>query len=94
MDPAEAASGATAMTLPTVKGTEGVNVALAAPYMIQTLGASTPFANPIVTWDFDRMRTKPPIIAAGVANGFAIKNVTAIAAATVTVMVWIDETNF
>jgi hypothetical protein len=94
MDPADAASGVTAMTLPTVKGAEGTLMALANPYMIQTVPASLASFGQLVVWDFDRPRSKPLIIAAGVANGLAIKNTLAIAAGQVTCYVLLDESNF
>lgn len=94
LDPSDAAAGATAMTLPTVKGTEGTGVLSAHAYMMQTLGASAQLNNPIAVFDFDRPRSKPLIIGAGTTNGIALKNVTAVAAATVTVVVWIDESSF
>lgn len=95
VNPADGASGATAMTLPTVKGTEAASPMYhAAPYMIQTIGASTPFNNPCLVWDFDRARSQPLIIAAGAANGIAIKNEGAVAAGTVRFTVWFDETSF
>jgi hypothetical protein len=94
LDPSDAASGATGMTLPTVKGTEGNLIAVAKPYMMQTIGASAQLQSPSVVWDFDRPRSKPLIIAAGTTNGIVIKNVTAIAGASLGVLVWIDETSF
>jgi hypothetical protein len=94
LDPADAASGATAMALPTVKGTEGTGILTAYGYLIQTIGASTIMPEPIVVWDFDRPRSKPLIIAAGAANGIAIKNGAAAAGATVQINVWLDEMAF
>lgn len=94
LDSTDAASGFTAMVLPTVKGTAGTTIGSYAPYMIQTLGASTPFVNPVAVWDFDRPRSKPFIIPAGAANGLAIMNVPAIAGGNVSFMVWADESNF
>jgi hypothetical protein len=94
LNPADSASGATCMTLPTVKGTETTIVAWASPYMMQTVGASAQLSQPTVVWDFDRLRSGPLIIAAGVANGIAIKNITAIAAATMFFNVWFDESAF
>lgn len=93
LEPGDTAT-ATAMSLPTAKGTEGTLMAIAKPYMLQTIGASTPHINPVLVWDFDRPRSKPVILAAGVTNGIAIKNVTAVAAGTVMFDVWIDEMNF
>jgi hypothetical protein len=94
LDPADSASGATAMTLPTVKGTEGTTIEFLSPAMTQTLSATPPLVQPILAVDYDRPRSKPLIIAAGVTNGICIKNVTAIAAGGVIVTVWLDESNF
>jgi hypothetical protein len=82
------------MTLPTVKGTEGSRVALAAPYLMQTVAASNQLVNPVIVWDFDRPRSKPLIIQAGVTNGIALKATTGTAGASVLVMVWLTEANF
>ena len=83
------------MSLPTVKGTEGVAIGRANPYLIQTMSATVgPPTAPLVVWDFDRPRSKPLIIAAGAANGIAVKNVTAVAGASITGTVWFDESNF
>ena len=94
LDPGDAASGATAMTLPTVKGTEGTLICRAEPYMLQTVAASMSTFGPLVVWDFDRPRSKPLIIAAGATNGICVKWGTAIAAGAITGTVWIDESNF
>lgn len=93
-DSTDATAGATGMVLPTVKGTEGTLLIRAYPYMIQTIAASAGPTNPVLVWDFDRPRSKPLIIAAGAANGIAVKNAVAIAGATVLTLVWLDETNF
>lgn len=90
----DAASGATAMTLPTVKGTEGNHMALARAYLMQTIAASAQQVNPIIVWDFDRPRSQPLIIAAGTGNGICISHQAAYAGATVQVFVWFDESNF
>jgi hypothetical protein len=94
MEPGDAAAGATAMSIPTVKGTEGATMLMSAVYMMQTIGASAQLNEPVLVWDFDRPRSKPLIIAAGATNGIAIKNVTAVAAGTVYFNVWLDETSF
>lgn len=94
LNPAASAAGATAQSVPTAKGTEGSHIAIARPYLIQTIGASTPFTNPIVVWDFDRLRAEPLIIAAGSTNGICVSNQAAYAGATVSIMVWFDETSF
>jgi len=94
LDVADAPSGASAMSLPTAKGTEGTLLSLIKPYMMQTIGASAQLNQPILVWDFDRPRSKPLVIAAGTPNGIAIKNATAIAGASVAITVWIDESSF
>jgi len=94
LDPSDAAAGATAMTLPTVKGTEGALLWGGTALYEQTLTAGNQWVQPFAVWDFDRPRSKPPIIAAGVANGVALKQLTAIANATVSVVVLLDESNF
>jgi hypothetical protein len=94
LEPGDAASGATVMSLPTVKATEGNTIHIASVYMMQTIGASTPLLQPIMVWDFDRPRSKPLIISAGTTNGLCIKNVNAIAAGTLHCNVWFDETSF
>jgi hypothetical protein len=83
-DGSDAASGATAMDLPTVKGTEGAFIDAAVSMLIQTVPTGGPGqASLIAEWDFDQLRMKPPRIAAGAANGIALKNTTGAAAATV-----------
>lgn len=94
LEQGEVASGATAMTLPTAKGTEAALIAVAKPYLMQTLAASAQLNQPIVVWDFDRPRSKSLVINAGAANGIAIKNVNAVAGASIGVMVWLDESSF
>lgn len=84
-DPADAASGLTAMTLPTVKGTEGV--ALDVRGILTHATVATVGLNPIADLDYTMERTKGLWIAAGAANGLALKNVTASATTTVLVTV-------
>lgn len=92
LDTSDGASGCTALTLPTNKGTEDVLIAQAHPYFIQTIGASTPIAGPAVVWNFDGPRIKPLLIALGTSNGIAIKNTAAYAGANVNIIVYLDET--
>lgn len=92
LDTSDAASGATAMTLPTVKGTEAAALHLGAHAFMQT----TPVAGGDLTlfdWDCDRLKVKPWRIPAGVANGIAVKMVSGIAAATAQVNVEFFEAN-
>jgi len=94
LDTSDAAAGATCMSLPTAKGTETTPIAFGTVDWMQTVTASNPFAQPVFVLDFDRPRSKPLIIPAGAANGIAVKCITAVAAATVWVNVFIDESNF
>lgn len=94
LDTSDSSSGATAMQLPTAKGTEGAFVGGGNAYLMQTAGASTPQVQPLWVWEFDRPRSKSLIIAAGTANGIAVKNLTAHAAGGVRINVWFDESNF
>jgi hypothetical protein len=92
-DSTDAASGATGMTLPTAKGTETTHYVGVTAGFIQTVptgGLNTL----ILDIDFDKLRIKCPRIPAGTANGFAIKNTTAIAAATVFPVIDFVEANF
>jgi hypothetical protein len=92
-DPADAASGATAMTLPTVKGTETTNVMTTTAMFLQALPA-TASGLQVLDLDFTRNRQKSLVIAAGTANGIAVKLLLAIAAGGVTINAEIAEANF
>jgi len=94
LDPADAASGATAMTLPTAKGTEGVALWLGTFSLMQTHAASTPQNQPLAVIDFERPRSKALKIAAGTANGIALKLTVGNAGASINVVAWLDEANF
>lgn len=94
LDPADGGAGMSAMTLPTAKGTETSVMWSGAVYMMQTIAASAALASPLVVIDFDKLRSKPLTIAAGTSNGIAIKNTAAVAAGTLRVTVWADESTF
>jgi hypothetical protein len=97
MDTQDSASGATAMTLPTVKGTEGVALWRASSSLTQTVAtqAAGTENTKILDIDFDMlMRGKPPRIAAGTSNGICLKQVTGAAAATVYVVATISELSY
>lgn len=96
LDTGDAASGATGMTLPTAKGTEGVVIETQLGYLVQTLGASlgVPQATLLADFDFRGPRQKSLRIPAGTANGIAVKNVNANAGASVVVVAEIVEANF
>jgi hypothetical protein len=89
-DTADAAAGATAMTLPTAKGTEGVLV-----YAQGVIWGTAALLSqkPEFVWT-QQPNTKPLLIAAGTSNGIAIKNITGVATATAIVTVEFVETNF
>jgi|SRR4051812_32911289 hypothetical protein len=96
LDTVDAASGATAMTLPGVKGTETTTVDIAAGYFAQTIAASlgVPQSSAVFTWDYDRRRVKAIRIPAGASNGLAVKIRAATAGATIHVAAYIRERNF
>lgn len=93
LDPSDAASGATAMTLPSTKGTLGVNIANATQFATQTVATAGGGAAPII-YDFDGPRRKPLIIAAGTSNGIALVSSPAMANAQVMVNIYFDETSW
>lgn len=90
-DNGDAASGATAMTLPTVKGTEGAQLdSLAFP-----LVAATTAGQPSPIWEWNQsVIGKPYIIPAGTANGIVVKNVTNAAAGQCKVVIEFTETSY
>ena len=94
MDTSDAASGATAMTLPTAKGTESV---LIKPFVITFRQAISGTASPADDAPFEWTQhpgMKPLMIPAGAANGIAIKNTSAAAAATAIVTIEFVESSF
>jgi hypothetical protein len=96
LDTTDAASGATAMTLPTGKGTETTKLGSFSSQLIQTVGTGGSGSNPMlidITPDW-LLRMKVHRIAAGTANGIALKQVTGAAAATVFVVASISEASF
>lgn len=89
-DPADAAAGATAMALPTVKGTETTLVAVRRTLVHTTL--ATVGVNDLI-FDFSHLRSKALWIAAGTSNGIAVKNLTADATNTYDIEVELVETD-
>jgi hypothetical protein len=89
LDTADAASGATAMTLPTVKGTETTGVWDEGMWVGT---AAIPPANGRLEW-VQHTYSKPIVIPAGTTNGLAIKN-SALASATFTIVIEFVETAF
>lgn len=79
-DPADSSSGATAMTLPTAKGTESTLVSHRR-HLIHT--TQTTVGLPDVDWSFDNLRDKCLWVAAGTSNGIAVKAVSSDSSANV-----------
>jgi hypothetical protein len=93
-DNADAASGATAMTLPTAKGTEATLLYEFTTAWRQAVSATGSAADDAaIDWS-QHPGQKPIIIPAGTANGIVIKTVSAIAAATVDAYIDFVETSF
>lgn len=88
----DAAAGMTAMTLPTVKGTEGANA-------LRKFGVGMPAAQPVTTQYADEwiqlVNQKPITIPVGITNGICLKLVAGnVATATIVVNVDVDESTF
>ena len=87
----DGASGATAMTLPSAKGTEGVAVGEGTLALRQT--AATSGSQVDDNWDWTQMpNQKPIIIPAGTSNGIALKVIGGNAGATGIVTIEFTET--
>jgi hypothetical protein len=92
MDSGDAAAGATAQTLPTVKGTEAANATFTSVILMRQVVAATG-AQIDDLWEWQQLPNgKPLIIPAGTANGIALKNVAAIAGGTLTGWIEFVET--
>lgn len=89
LDPADSASGATAMSLPSSKGTESTLIHV--QNVLTHATAANLDLNPVLDVDFTRDRTKALWIAAGTSNGIVLKNATASASTTVLVTVYLVE---
>lgn len=92
LDSADAASGATVMSLPTSKGTEGVQL-IRGRLGVVSAQPTNPNGQPLVLCDA-RPDSKPVIIPAGAANGLAIKVVGNVASLTVDIYAEFVETTF
>jgi len=83
MDTADAAAGATAITLPTAKGTEGVVLWTGRVFIDNSVIVFGGAAHPLLDLDWRRdPLTKCPIIPAGTSNGLALKQINNDASAT------------
>jgi len=94
MDTSDAASGATAMTLPSSKGTESTLIRPARLIMRQAIAATVTQPEEAIDFDFRGVGFKSLIIAAGTSNGIVMKNVSAVAGCTVDMYVEFIETAF
>ena len=91
-DNADAPAGATAMTLPTAKGTEGVELFRRQMALTQTLATSSSI---VPAWEWIQLpNEKPLIIPAGTSNGICVKVGGGRAGAAVDVTVEFVETSF
>lgn len=94
-DQTDGASGATAQDLPTSKGTEGVLIANGVCAFVQTVPTGGPGTLPLLfDWDFDRLRAKGVRIPSGTSNGLCVKNVGAIAGASVITEIIYTESSY
>lgn len=90
-DTSDAASGATAMTLPSAKGTESTILLQDSANFRQTAPTA---GGPNVVFEWIQMpNSKPIVIASGTSNGIAIKSTAALAAGTVNVWIELVEQN-
>lgn len=89
-DSADAAAGAAPMTLPGVKGTEGVQLWQETAYLHT---AAIPMRPAVFEW-LQSPNAKPIVIPAGATNGLALKNISGVAAVTFDVVVEFVETSF
>lgn len=97
LDTTDSASGATAMTLPTAKGTESTALFRFSTSLTQTVATQSggQMATLLADLDFDMLlKSKVPRIAAGTSNGIVLKQVTGAAAATVYVVATISEASY
>ncbi len=91
-DVADAASGATAMTLPTAKGTELTQLFQFAMVWRQAVSATT--AQVDDAWEWAQLPgQKPLVIAAGTTNGLCIKSTAAVAGLTLNCTIEFIEQN-
>jgi hypothetical protein len=93
MDNGDVASGATAMALPTAKGTESRRFWVGSYMVTQTVptaGGSTLMFD----INFDQLKHKSFIIPAGTTNGMAFKNMVATAGASIAVNIFFSEASF
>lgn len=88
----DAAAGASAMTLPSSKGTEGTSVAYLSLLMVAT--ATTVGGTDTRDQWVSHPSLEPIVIPAGTSNGIAVKLVAGIASGAVTVLIEFSETSY
>jgi hypothetical protein len=93
LDTADAASGASAMSLPSAKGTESTLVDSMFLAVRQAVGTTTAQVDDYWEWS-QHPGQKPLIIAAGTSNGICVKNINATTSGTVNVIIEFVETSF
>jgi hypothetical protein len=93
LDNGDVASGATAMILPTVKGTEARRLWVGS-YMVTQTVATAGGSSLMFDLNFDQLKTKALIIPAGAVNGIAFKNIVATAGCSIAVSIYFSEANY
>lgn len=92
INPVDAATTATAMTLPSAKGSEGVALWSGSMLMLTAAAVVTAGVDPcILDINWEQLRAKSPEIAAGLANGAALKLLTAVAVGKVLITLTFAE---
>jgi hypothetical protein len=91
LDNGDAAAGATAMTLPTAKGTESTELIRTVLAMRQAFATAGTQYDDYFEW-VQQPGQKPIIIPAGTSNGIAIKNTAAVAGASLICRIEFVET--
>lgn len=94
LETGDAAAGATGMTLPTAKGTEGTQLLRQVFNAQQTTPASPGSPDKAIFHWEQKPNAKPIVIGAGASNGLAIKSTAAIAAMTCSGWIEFVETSF
>lgn len=92
-DPSDSASGCTAQTLPSTKGTETTTLFSTRVAMRQTIATAGTQIDDAFDW-YQLPNTKPIMVASGTSNGICLKIITATAGATVDGWVELVESNF
>lgn len=93
LDTTDSASNTTAMTLPTANGTESTTVTTSSGMLIAAVTAA--ISRPeVLIYDFESLYTKPLRIPSGTLNGLCVRNVAAVAGATVAIEISFFEATY